>query len=699
MKNESVTKVGKQSDAEVRKTRAIFDKISKCESDTSTIRKIWEANHTMFVSGSQFPGKENWQSDFSVNNFGKSIRAAQGHMVNTLVNQPDWWDMTVKNQKNQKAQFLKKPLKTLMDYHLEASNFKRHAGTFFMQSLISMGIIHVGYKKKMVLNPEWVLEKTREERRKEQVARQSMVANPESTDMLAEVDLAEQISMEIDKIVAEAQGEDAPAPRKVKQYVQYGCLDFQEPMPQFFYFEPSSAYMADSPWMAFEYQVSMTELKQMARHGYISKAALKRIQPMTPDERWGVANIRYKNINQDAQRVDMITLTAYYGPQIEEDEIVRDSYFCLIANKNVIIKEGDYPYWEPPGHKTPIVAAAVRQIPFRPTGAGIGDNARQLQQQFDSNLHLQCDTWRLNVGGLNVVNRNALIDKNALDEGIYPGKVIEVREKPRDAFERMSLTSNTENQVAPINEVLRAAIDDQTGNMDAVSSGPNLRSRTSAAEVNQRVQGAQSNLNIMALDLEENFLVPVLQKCLARILQFGISEIQSNYEVRALFDEEELEAMLSLSEADRLEIIQSYFSFTIDGFSANQDKKEKISRLNEFLQIASANPLLNSMVNWPELIKDWTRLMDLDTDRLLIIGESESARIVSENAVLMQNTMVIPGPNDNHEMHMQIHGPIAQSQFTTPALQQHMQMHQQALMQMQAMQQQQGGGNGEPPVQ
>jgi len=697
MKNEIVSKTKKSSDAELRRIRAVTSQIKRCTDQTGAIRANWADNQTMFRYGSQFTGKQPWQSEFSVNNFAKSIRAAQGHMVNTLVNQPDWWDLTPKNARNQRATFLARPIKALLNYHLEAANFKRHAGTFLMQSLISLGIIQVGFTKKMVLNPEWVLEKTKQERRKEQSRLSRSVANPETTD---DTDLAAQMEQAIEELMSEAQGEPPrPAAQQLKQYIQYGCLDFKEPIPDFFYYEPTAHYMQESSWCAFEYQVTLSDLKQQARIGYLSKSAVKRVSPAPIEAKWAEANQRYKG-NQENVSSDKVTITVYYGPLIEDGEIVKDMYFAIIANGNVILKDGDYPYWEPPGHRTPVVAAAVRQIPFSPTGAGIGDNAKQLQRQMDSNLQLQCDSWRLNIGGINVVNRNSLVDKSQLDEGIYPGKTIEVRDKPRDAFERVTLTSNVENQVAPINEVLRNAIDDQTGNMDAVSSGPNLRSRTSAAEIDQRVSGAQSNLNIMALDLEQDFLIPVLQKCLARILQFGLGEIQSNAELRGLFEEEELQALLELSDADRLEVIQSFFKFEIDGFSANQDRKEKAARLTEFMQVGSSNPLLNAMVNWPELITQYARQLDMDPNTSLVVNQSEAARIVAENQVLMQNALVLPSPQDNDEMHMQQHAPLAGSPFATQALQQHVQMHQQQMMQKQAQAEQgQEQGGGEPPAQ
>lgn len=694
MQNE--VKAGKtgSSNVEANKVASINALLKKSEDRTKDTRDVWEDNYILFAVGPSFAEKEDWQSQFSVSHFANSIRTAQGKLVNIIVNSPDWWDLEAKNDRNGAAQRLRRPMKKLLGYFLEVADFKRYAGTFFMQSLISLGVLGVGFRKKLVLNPEWVLRKTEEQRKKEQRTMAPHVANPET----AQDDefLLEEINKAVDGFVGETQGEEPPKAKPIEQYVQYGTLDFWEPMPKFFFWEPSVSYLQDSPWVAFQYQLPLSEVKRSAKMGLFSKAAVKRIPVRTPSPKWQVANRIYQRTTMPVPDAsDDVIITAYFGPLYQDGAIVRDNYFCVIANDSVILKEGDYPYWEPPMHRGPVIAAAVRQIPHRATGAGIGDQAKGLQRQLDQNLMLLCDSWRLNIGGINVVNRSALVDKSTLDEGIYPGKILEIKTKPSEAFERVSLTSNVDNQVAPINEILRQGINDSVGNMDAVSSGPALRSRTSAKEISTRVEGAQGALDIMALDLEQIFLIPILQKCLARVLQYGIPEVQNNVELRALFDEEELQDLLSLTEADRLEIINSYYKFKISGFSANQNKAERATRVNELLQIGSSNPLINAMLNWPEIIREWATLMDLDPSKFLVLDSSEAARIIAENQVLLQETQVVVNPNDNDELHLQLHAPLASSELQTEALVQHVMMHQQQLEQKQAGQA--GGGQGLPP--
>ena len=197
----------------------------------------------------------------------------------------------------------------------------------------------------------------------------------------------------------------------------------------------------------------------------------------------------------------------------------------------------------------------------------------------------------------------------------------------------------------------------------------------------------------MALDLEQNFLIPVLQKCLARVLQFGIAEVQNNVELAALFEDEEIQTLTQLSEADRIKIINSYYAFKISGFSANQNKAERVARLNELFQVGGSNPLINAMLNWPEMIKEWAHLMDIDPSKFLIVDTSEASRIIAENQVLLQDVQVAVHPDDNDELHLQMQSPLAASELQTEALMQHVMMHQQQLEAKQSgMDQSQGGG-------
>jgi hypothetical protein len=669
----------------------------------SLIKNRWRENFDMFVNGTRNEDKMDWQTNFSVNKFATTVRTAQGRLVNTLVNNPDWYELCPRSYYNKEAEVLAPAFKKALDYYLEAAKFKRHSSTFMLCALISSGAMHIGWKQRLVQNPEYILEKTEKERRKIQERLAKHVVNPQFEDeALAGDELEERLAAAVDEVMAEAQGLDAPK-KKTEPYIQIGCLDLMDINHERQYWDPNCMYMEDSPWRAFEYDVNRYELHQMVRLGLIDKDRFERIGSMKDmDARTSTRNIRYQNtINGPQSRTDLVKLTVYAGPLIVNNKVEKDRYFALIANDSVLLVDSEYPFWEPPGHNTSVITASVRQVPYRSTGAGIGDQAVPLQKIYDSNWQLVCDTFRFGIAGVNVVNWQNLIDKGQLHEGLYPGMTLEVRGSPEESFKHIPLTSNLENQAHPVQNMLEQAMDSLTGINELMTGGSNPFSRTAAAETNARLDAGNQNVNIIALDLEQYFLIPALEKCFARVLQFGIPELNSNPELKALLTEEEQYALQQLSARGRMEVLNQWYTFKIKGFSAATDKNEQAMRDNELMQIINSGGVLSQLINLPEFLKRYFKNRDIkDPEKLLMVTDSPLAQVTAENQSLLSNHMVMPSPNDDHEFHLQMQGQLAQSPFATPELQQHVMMHQQAVQQMQMMQQAQAQqGQGQPPIQ
>lgn len=676
-----------QDEHEADVTRSIRDLVDKCDTQTALIKRRWRENYDMFVYGSKNEDKEEWQTNFSVNKLQTSIRTAQGRLVSTLVNTPDWFSLESRSPGNPQAERLARTFQKMMDYYLETAKFKRHAGTFFMCSLISQGGLYVGWKQRLVQNPEYILQTTDKQRQKEQKRLSKNVTNPQVSTSTPG-DYNEMLLKSLDEFQADAQGvsltkTDAP------QYVQIGSLDFIDINHEKLYWDPNVMYMEDSMWKAFKYTVNRYELDYAAKLGYFEQSKVDEVGDRNDlNAKIGLDRLRYQNTIDNARsRQDLVELTVYTGPLIIDGEIKKDRYFCVIANDNFILKEGDYPFWEPPGHHTPILAAAVRQIPYRASGAGIGDQATSLQRIYDSNWQLVCDTFRFGIAGINVVNYQNLVDKSQLMEGVYPGMTLEVRGKPEESFSHIQLTNNIENQSHPVQQMLEKAIDDLTGINELMVGGSNPYSRTSAAETNAKLDAGNQNVNTVALDLEQNFLVPVLQKILARVLQFGMTELNTNPELASLFDDEEKYELAQVSSMERLQILNQWYKFAITGFSSQVDKNSAAQRDNELLQIINSGGPLGQLINLPEFMKQYFRNRDIkDPERLLLVNNSPLQQTTSEHQSLLSSHMVMPSQNDDHQFHLEQHMPLAQTPYATPELKQHTMMHQQMLQQQQAQQ-------------
>lgn len=680
-------------------TSAIRTLLDDSDNQTALIKARWRDNYDMFVYGTQNEDKEDWQTQFSINKLSSSTRTAQGRLVDTLVNTPDWFSIEPRADGNQQAALLAPTFKKIVDYYLDSASFKKHAGTFFLCALINSGNIHIGWKQRLIQNPEYVLEKTQEAVRKEQRRLATKVANPQNApeaDIQGD-ELEAKLNEALDNFVAQAQGQTIKKP-KLDPYIQVGGLDIKDINDQKVYWDPNVTYMEDSIWRAFKFDVQKYELNHMVKQGLLSKSAVDRITGKNDlYARQVNERLRYKNILPSPKSASStVTLTYYAGPLIVKDKIIEEKYFALIANDGVILKEGPYPFWEPPGHNTSIITAAIRQIPFRATGAGIGDNAVALQRILDSNYQLVCDSFRFGISGINVVNYQNLVDKTQLEEGIYPGMTLQVRGEPEKSFKHIQLTDNIENQSHPIQQRIEQAIDELTGVNELQVGAANPYSRTSAAETNARLQAGTQNVNIVALDLEQNFLIPALQKCFARILQFGLNEVNSNPELQMLLTDEEQQNLAQIDVLGRLKILNQWYNFDVKGFSSSKDRNEQAQRDNELLQIINSGGALSQLINLPEFMKVYFDNMGIkNPEKLLLIQDSPLAKVTTENQVLMSGHAVIVAQTDDHEFHIKNQLPLANSPYATPELKQHIQQHAQMLQELQAAVQS-GGAPGQP---
>jgi len=664
--------------------------ITKHDEETNLIKNKWIDNFVQFTDGSIFHEKQEWQSNFSLGKYEARIRSAAGRSREVLLTQPDFYDFEPQNSDNELALLLAPIFKKLQDYYLGKAGFKRRASTFLLSSYISMGSVAVAWKNCLVRNPEWTSLKTKPQVVREQKELADQVQNPMLT-IEDEVGLRDSVEASFNELPAILSGDEPARPEKnIKPFIQVGCLDLQVINPMDRYWDTNTQYMEESMQGAYKTRMRLWQLEDLAKKGFFNKKAVSMVSTGQLQEHTRTRNFRFKNLTTD-QNSDVVELTIYFGPLILDGEIKKEAWGCVIANNSVLIKEWEeYPYWEPPAHKlTPFVDSAVKEVPFRPTGAGAGDNAVQMSRELDANMNLANDQMRFNTVGITGVDYAKLVDKGILETGIEPGKIIETFGPPRDAFHHVSLTSNIENQFTPTNQILQQSIDEQMGISEIDLGGQTQRSRVTAAESQIRSQGTQRNVNNVAIDLELTFIIPLLEKTFARILQFAIPTITTNPEIQEVLDAGEIRVLSELDERQRLGILNNFYRFKIKGFSSEIDKSSKIDDFNDALAIVNSSGPIAQMVNLAPLAKEAFEAIGFENVDDFFIPDTVLGRINLENQLLLAGRGVEVQEQDDHELHFQSHSLLLNTPSATPALQQHAQQHQQILLQIQAAQEQQ----------
>ncbi|RMH37995.1 MAG: hypothetical protein D6694_12760 [Gammaproteobacteria bacterium] len=678
-----------RSDREQKIVNAINKIVKDHEEETTEFRARARENYLMFVKGSRFKGKEPWQAQFSINKLESSIRVAAGRLKSILINNPNWFSLEPRNPDNPVAVELAQPLERLLKYYLDTARFTRVAGTFILQSLISLGSIVVGWRQKLIPNPRYILEEAEKLRAEQQRKLANRVDNPAPPPELPSDDFLRELDKVTDELIGDLTGESTSASIKTPKFIQVGCLDLKVPNPEKVGWDTSVQYMDESPFNFFKTEVPLWWIREQAKNGVFKKSAVKKVSQKSLDASRAIQRSVYNRVN-DAKKANLIPLTVYFGPLIIDDKVEDPYYYAVIAHDSVILKDGTYPYWEPPGHQqTPMVNMAPREVPQRATGAGIGETAAGLQKAFDALAQIQFDQTLFSVAGLNIVNITDLVDKSVIEEGIEPGKWLVVRNKPSDVFERVKLTNDVERQVLPMQEQLRLGIQELTQISDLLSGSANLRSRTSATEVANRTQGAEQAVSDIAIDLEQGFLIPTLEKCFARVLQFGLLELESNPEIKNILSPADISKLKDLNESDRINILNQFYSFKIRGFSYSPNRIEEVRVLNELLQLANSGGPVGQLLPMVDVLKEWFRKNDMPELADKINPNTQTAQITAENQLLISGKAVPVSESDDHQLHIELQSRLAVSGAATPELMQHLQAHQQMLQQIEAIKEEQ----------
>lgn len=676
--------------------------ISKAQEETYAIRQKWRENYDQFAHGSRFRDKEDWQSSFSSGKFEVRVRNTAGEIRDILLNHPDWFDLEPWDASNERVQQLKAPLLKLFRYHLRRGKFARNAGTFVLVSLLAMGRMVVSWRKTLTQNPNYIKEVGADDSKKEDIALAKKVQNPSTTELAPE-QIQESLQAAFESfssiLAGEELGEVEFEEQKQKPYLQVGTLAFDVTSPDTQAWEPTVGYIEESPWGSYEREIPTWEIYEWIENKYLDKVSAKELEESpraTPKDVRGQRNMA--NLQNYRTGTQTTKVTYYAGPLIIDGRVKNPRYACIILNDSILAKEWkEYPYWEPCGHKlTPFVDASVKEVPFRATGAGVGDNAVKLDRMLDSNLNLMNDSMRLNTVGVTVVDEGRLIDPGQLEKGIEPGLVLRARGgDAKKVISHESLTNNLERQWDPVNQHLEQSINELMGASSLDLGGPTQHSRTTAQEVQAQLQGSSKRINHIAIDLETTFLIPVLEKAFARVLQFGLSEVRSNPELEGVLSEEERELLSSMTQSERVGAINYYYSFKVNGFSTEDNVQQQLRLINELFTIANAGGPLGQIMNQEGLLRQWLRINDMeDNVDEIVVPNTEASLILLENQLMQAGRMIAPVQGENSEVHLRSHLSVPNP---SPQLQAHIRDTQ--MMVAQIAQQQQAGQQQQQQIQ
>ena len=627
----------------------VTERVSRSKVKLTAVRAQWKENFDCFSGGSKFTNKEDWQSQFSVNEVASSVRTGVSRVRSNFLKRPDWFSLVgIDDDAEHEQSLLDKALR----YQLKRSKFRRVANTFLLSSALAVGILRVGWKLEKVKNPRLVLKDSEKDMESFNKAVASDVENPQ---IAQTIPTEEEILANVEADIAEAMGqaEGKKTQEVIPEFVQRGVLELKPVNPFDFYFDPDCTYPEQSSWHAEESYMPLWQLRQMGQLNIYKNT--NHIVAGKVSEEKALNDSRFKNISgaeTNSISGDLVKITEYFGNVVVNDTETETYHHIVVVNDSVIVRDKPNSFWAD-GYESPYVIASIHEIPFKPTGSAMVDGAIPLQRILDSNYQLTVDQMRLGIVGLNIIDRTKIVDPSILLEGIEPGKYLEVNGKPDDVFKHYNLTSNVENTVFPMNAILVQGIQKVTGVSPIIQGYAAQRSRTSAKEIETQVQGSEGVLYTSAEDLEIQWLIPMLEKSLARILQFGLGE--SDPQFLSTLNENELMALQKFTGPERYNNYAKFWEFEINGFANESVRNENLQRINEALTLYNSNGPLTQVMDGVYLLREWAAQMNFKDPSKVVFDNSEYEAVIAENKLLMNGHSVSVNPNDNDEMHLASH--------------------------------------------
>ena len=224
---------------------------------------------------------------------------------------------------------------------------------------------------------------------------------------------------------------------------------------------------------------------------------------------------------------------------------------------------------------------------------------------------------------------------------------------------QMTATPPLPSDVYKVDEVILRDLQMGT-NMGQMMFQPMAGQRTAT-----QARIGQSGLELKAsarVDCVEDFTV-LVAKCLAQTdWQFYDRE-----KIAEIIGEEVTEDMwlpLPDDPKERKRIIQSEFQFRIDAGSAAPPKDETIDRKQLLDYISIIANIAPERIKKDTLIKKLNQKFKFDKMDSIVISsdEQEIQAAQKENELLYQNIPQVVGPNENHQIHVQVHSQMPPSE-------------------------------------
>jgi hypothetical protein len=373
----------------------------------------------------------------------------------------------------------------------------------------------------------------------------------------------------------------------VRREVMEGHLFVKAVDPYNFHWLPGSKL---NRWVGTieDIEIPRWELLEMAEAGAFGPDGAERvwaIQPLKSDQSRKQPLLRFSERPKSDASSQMVKLTEFYGPVVQDGRTIRRHGHLIIANDSTVLLDGENSLF---AKKPPYVGFSPLALPFRTDGVGLIEMVRQIDKALSKLANLSVDTLVFRLLPVFEVAPDAYENPEDLETGMVPGKVF--RRNPQylgqPGIVPIEFQDISQGAVA-----VQAALDrsHQEGSLvsEIQQALPRYRGVQTATETEAKSASQDSFFGSMAIDIEKQAIAPIVELASDLIMQFlptaNDPRVASILGVGA-------QVLAGLSREEIIELVSGDYKVKVSGLSSQLAKAEALESLVQFMNLIGQNP-------------------------------------------------------------------------------------------------------------
>ena len=645
----------------------VRDMWNKASEETIADRRRWDLGFGLFQGKQDWSDREDWQSKPFIHEYSRLVRRTADSLTGLIFQRDDFFTMSAVDKNDPGKVELIRIFYKIVTYHLTMmklpSLFYDYA---LMGGVTGLGIFKVFVEAALTWTPEVIVREIETQERKARKQIQGKLRDPYviPDDPLEFEALLEE---ELDRFLGPNSGARPVvreiSPKKVLELrIKGEVVD-----PRDFVIEPNINNAYDSQYKIQRFYKRFYEVESLFESGVFDKSKRDKLVKVgnNPNlvSRSTTVNtyesIKILSRDQSSQANNYAPVheyLEYFGPLLgKRGEVLEEDMHFIVVSGDILLKDQQNPYWS---KESPYLFSVFTKVPLKAVGQGISDNGIDQQLLMNDLFGTFLDMFKLAIHPPTVVDAAALQPESAeeLELGMFPGQILKSFGKPAS-----EITSQIQLNaaIAPLVFQTIARLSQQaeaSAGVDVSNPNQGSRSRITATEIERNVTVSDDSVLSLAREIDQNWLIPLIQKIVDYTLQFGLErEALSQLEGSGVLTKPEFDLISGIPKIERFNEIKQNYNISIKGFRQRFERQIFLRNVVDFISTSkNLPPAAVQSIDWNNALEDVVEAFGFDPNRW-IYKNTPQDKAEEENSILKDQQFITVSEVDDDKAHLPVH--------------------------------------------